>query len=414
MRDILISIFPMFVCLFWTVFLLTDYIETHNRSKGRLALFMLVATFLYSGHFVFFQHRIDLLPLSDTVYVFSNLSVYPLYYLYIRELTVSHSQRSWGYWLLTLPPVLIAVAVMFVYMKMSPEEFLQFTEHYLYHNTFTSLTGLAYVQAVIHHLGKFVFALQIIPILYFGNRHIHRFEHLIQTVYSNQEGKSLRPVQFLLILFAITSLFSFLSNIVGRHQFIEHPGLLSIPSLLFSFFLYFIGYVGYRQSFTIRELEAEIPHDGSPETDPSDVAESQGQQRQEPAAEDVAAAADAQSPEVTADVSLPLQQRIDALVRGQKLYLRPNLKISDLTNLLGSNRNYIYNAINVEMGISFSDYINRMRVEHAQQLMRQRPGILLSEAALKSGFSSTVSFYRAFKKFVGCAPKEWQPESVQI
>jgi YesN/AraC family two-component response regulator len=113
--------------------------------------------------------------------------------------------------------------------------------------------------------------------------------------------------------------------------------------------------------------------------------------------------------QAVASVSNGLRQRIEKLMHDEQLYLQPNLKISDLAQQLGSNRNYIYNAINVEMGLSFSDYVNGMRVEHAQQLMRQQPDLLLSEVAVNSGFSSTVSFYRAFKKFAGCAPKDWRP-----
>ena len=43
--------------------------------------------------------------------------------------------------------------------------------------------------------------------------------------------------------------------------------------------------------------------------------------------------------------------------------------------------------------------------------MKQNPAMLLGEVAVKSGFSSTVSFYRAFKKYIGCAPKEWQSDN---
>ena len=88
----------------------------------------------------------------------------------------------------------------------------------------------------------------------------------------------------------------------------------------------------------------------------------------------------------------------------EKLYLYPNLKVSDLAMRLNSNRNYVYNAINVEMGISFSDYINGQRIDYASQLLEAHPEMSINDVMIKSGFTSTSAFYRNFKKFKGITP----------
>lgn len=402
MKESIICSLPMFVCLFWAVFLLTRYFEGHKRAIGRLAIFMVVASVLYAGHYVFFLRLSSMLPLMDVLYVFANLSVYPLYFLYVEELTVGRKIYGVGHWLLVLPPPLIAMCTWFAYHAMTPEQTSLFIERYLYGNSWEQLSGTTYVQAVIHTVARVVFALQIIPILYFGNRNIQHFEHKLESVYSGQESKEVRPLQFLLWLFAITAFFSFVSNIIGRQQFAHSPSLLVIPSFLFSFFLYYIGYVGYRQKITIHDIERERSEIAALLPEPS-VVEAEATELQKLQTENV------EPEQAVASVSNGLRQRIEKLMHDEQLYLQPNLKISDLAQQLGSNRNYIYNAINVEMGLSFSDYVNGMRVEHAQQLMRQQPDLLLSEVAVNSGFSSTVSFYRAFKKFAGCAPKDWRP-----
>ena len=92
----------------------------------------------------------------------------------------------------------------------------------------------------------------------------------------------------------------------------------------------------------------------------------------------------------------------------QKPYLMPNLKLADLVKLLHSNRAYVYNVINRDMGTTFSEYINRLRVEHAKQLMNEQPELLHNTVAEMSGFSSATSFYRNFKLYIGCSPKEYQ------
>ena len=108
-----------------------------------------------------------------------------------------------------------------------------------------------------------------------------------------------------------------------------------------------------------------------------------------------------------------LRERIFQLVEEEKLYLKPNLKINDLAKLLNSNRNYIYQAINVGIGLSFSDYINQKRIEHAKQALMENPHVLLTEVATNSGFSSISTFYRNFRMFEGYSPSDFQQQCLK-
>ena len=90
------------------------------------------------------------------------------------------------------------------------------------------------------------------------------------------------------------------------------------------------------------------------------------------------------------------------------------LKIADVVSRLGTNRNYIYIAINREMGMSFNEYINRMRVAYAQALMDENPRMSLTEVAEKSGFNSATSFYRNFKLYMDCTPSDYQKRGASI
>ena len=103
-----------------------------------------------------------------------------------------------------------------------------------------------------------------------------------------------------------------------------------------------------------------------------------------------------------------LRERIEQLMRQEALYLDPNFKLNDLVRHLGSNRNYVYQALNVGMGMSFVEYVNRLRAEHAVRLMREHADLSLTEIGLRSGFASNVSLYRHFKAIYGCSPKEYR------
>ena len=103
-------------------------------------------------------------------------------------------------------------------------------------------------------------------------------------------------------------------------------------------------------------------------------------------------------------------KRIIALMEEQQVYLNQNLKLNDVAVMLGSNRNNISNCINSQRGISFSQYVNNYRVEHAQKLMRQMPELKITEVWMRSGFSSESAFFRAFKATMGMTPSEWKSQ----
>ena len=95
------------------------------------------------------------------------------------------------------------------------------------------------------------------------------------------------------------------------------------------------------------------------------------------------------------------------MVDGERLYLQPNLKINDLAQRLNTNREYIYRAINIGMGLSFADFINSRRIDYAARLLEDNPQTLLSEVVHKAGFSSPSAFYRNWKRFKDYSPKVW-------
>ena len=371
MLAILVSSLPMIVCGVLSVLIVLSLYDCRNMAKTRLLFFMATATLLYLAHFIYFNRLMAVIPLTDAIYCFCNLAVFPLYYLYIEELT-DYRPNRWRQALCLLPSLLGGMAVGLLYILMDRQEMTLFIEHYLYGNEFASLSGLTFWQAMIHVAVRIVFALQVPLVLYFGFRRITAYNAVVETNYSDIEGKRIVWVKTLLVLFAVTSLVSFVFNLIGRQRFIDEVVPLAIPAVLFSMLLLLIGHVGLNQRFSVQDIEAEVFLESEPI--PEDCAYSE------------------------------LLEKIRKLMSDEKLYLYPNLKVSDLARLLNSNRNYIYNAINVEMGISFSDYINSQRVDYASQLLKAHPELPINDVMFKSGFTSTSAFYRNFKKFKGITP----------
>ena len=371
MLAILVSSLPMIVCGVLSVLIVLSLYDCRNMAKTRLLFFMATATLLYLAHFIYFNRLMAVIPLTDAIYCICNLAVFPLYYLYIVELT-DYRPNRWRQAIYLLPSLLGGVAVGLLYILMDRQEMTLFIEHYLYGNEFASLSGLTFWQAMIHIAVRIVFALQVPLVLYFGFRRITAYNAVVETNYSDIEGKRIIRVKTLLVLFAVTSLASFIFNLIGRQRFMGEAVPLAIPAVLFSMLLLLIGHVGLNQRFSVQDIEAEVFLESEPI--PEDCAYSE------------------------------LLEKIRKLMSEEKLYLYPNLRVSDLARLLNSNRNYIYNAINVEMGISFSDYINSQRIDYASQLLKAHPELSINDVMFKSGFTSTSAFYRNFKKFKGITP----------
>lgn len=103
-----------------------------------------------------------------------------------------------------------------------------------------------------------------------------------------------------------------------------------------------------------------------------------------------------------------LMRRICELMEQEKLYLNNNLKLTDVAERLGSNRNVISACINTQCGYSFSQFISKYRVEHAKELLRQHPDLKIAEVWIESGFTTESSFFRAFKAITGMTPSDFK------
>jgi AraC-like DNA-binding protein len=87
----------------------------------------------------------------------------------------------------------------------------------------------------------------------------------------------------------------------------------------------------------------------------------------------------------------------------------PKLDLAELARRLGTNTRYLSRAFNEGLGLSFSELINRQRIEAAKQRLTAEGEILA--IALDVGFASKASFNRAFRTFAGCTPSEYRSQA---
>ena len=146
MIHLIASFLPLAVCTFWSVAIAITLRERGNRVAHRqLLLWSITATLLYAGHFLFFNRVINVIPVSDTIYVVSNLLVYPLYLHYIRVLTEGKASRR-HLWFIMLPSMVFGIIVAALYVMMSDDECRLFVDTYLYQNSMQGSPGFPWCR----------------------------------------------------------------------------------------------------------------------------------------------------------------------------------------------------------------------------------------------------------------------------
>ncbi len=86
---------------------------------------------------------------------------------------------------------------------------------------------------------------------------------------------------------------------------------------------------------------------------------------------------------------------------------RENLKLETIAPLFGYNSSYLGKIFTREVGETFNSYLDRIRIERSQELLRDRT-LKVYEIAEKVGYKNVDYFHKKFKKLVGESPAEYR------
>lgn len=84
-----------------------------------------------------------------------------------------------------------------------------------------------------------------------------------------------------------------------------------------------------------------------------------------------------------------------------------NLKLEMIASLFGYNSSYLGKIFSKTVGESFNTYVDRVRVNHAIELLTEG-SLKVYEIAEKVGYKNVDYFHKKFKKYVGISPAEYR------
>lgn len=221
---------PMMVCLFWFIFFIMRFFrhKEEPRIRWTILLFYLASTVLYTDHWLYFSDVES--TIGAYTYFIANLSVYPIYYMYLRALT--RTRMTWDNYVLFLPAVIIP----FVF----------------------------YPQ-----IARICFAIQVIWVWTRGFLLLRSTQQRLDNTYTDYRSHLLNPTRLLLILIGITAVVSTLLNILGRERF-DGSVLVCIPAVMMSILLFGLGYVA---AHTTMPAETVAPQEEDAKADRATTAE---------------------------------------------------------------------------------------------------------------------------------------------
>lgn len=102
---------------------------------------------------------------------------------------------------------------------------------------------------------------------------------------------------------------------------------------------------------------------------------------------------------------------VQEAVRRALVYVQKNnrkkIRLCDVAEAVGLSENYFCTLFHQTMGISFSAYLQKYRLQAAEQYLKNSE-LSGKEIAVLCGFASYPNFSSAFKKVYGEAPGQWR------
>ncbi len=231
--------------------------------------------------------------------------------------------------------------------------------------------------------GPLVFATELVwsvLLLYWSIRHYRKYRQWLNENFSDTEKLKFDWLRNFLYIFSaillLGALFDFTNSFLFRLSYIQYFYFEVVLALS----TYYLAVAGYLRSKTI-DLTF------------SDISEKTVESRRS----------------LLSDKELDrLKEKLTAVMRDERPYLEPTITLTDLTRIVGVNSNVLSHAINQGFDKNFNDFINEYRINEVKSKLRDADESTLLGIAFDSGFNSKATFNRAFKKFTGVSPKEYQ------
>jgi AraC-like DNA-binding protein len=89
-------------------------------------------------------------------------------------------------------------------------------------------------------------------------------------------------------------------------------------------------------------------------------------------------------------------------------YTNPELDLEGVVAATGTNRTKVNDVLKSELGMTFTSYLNKLRLTEAARLLTEKSDTTVAEIAYSVGYANVSYFNKLFKEEYGCTPKAFR------
>ncbi|WP_085298788.1 helix-turn-helix domain-containing protein [Cognaticolwellia mytili] len=313
----------------------------------------------------------------------------PSLWFYVEGVT---AEKPWElnikqarHFVLLLPAVLVSMMILFMPKDMHTAIFIDDLEVL---EPFAITLMVSLLIMILLWLGQCVYTFFRIT------RRLVTYRKQLKNVFSNNEGKELKWMNWLLLVAISTWLFS-LVTVLTSNLFDSFLFSLRAESLLSLLLVWSLIHFGLQQKPGFVGSNDEVTEDLASQNDNEDST--------------LDAPTKYQRSALDTEQSKRIANKINDIMEKEKLYLDSSLTLQKLSNYVAISPNYISQTLNETLSMNFFDFINKWRIEAAKPKILTNQDTVLN-VALAVGFNARSSFYKAFKQETGKTPSEFRKQ----
>lgn len=374
-----------------------------TKSKRILAVFFLSVWVYYAALGSYYLGYVNF-----TVYLYflfppSVLLMLPLFWLYVKSLVTEDFLFCPKHWLhfITALAVLIVNSILYNLLSSPQKEWFM-----VYGFTQTSDELLIRLNIQFYFVWDYLMFFIQIPIYFvLIIKEIKNHQTAIKQMFSSLEKKKLT---WLIWGSAIFFTLLILNNLLIQTDMIDRVGYritYNLAMLIFTVFLFFSG----MKQIDLYDLDTKQRQTSNDRKGKSFFNIRMNCSKKNLVSANYNQKDKYQASNLKKEEKEMIIDTLDKLMKTKKLFLNPELKITDLVNEVHYTRRQISQTINEKLNVNFYNFVNRYRIMEARRIMETDKLVKFSieGVALQVGFKSRSSFYTAFKTETEMTPSEF-------
>lgn len=314
----------------------------------------------------------------------------PSLWFYVEGITAENpwkiNLKQARYFILLWPALLISMMILFLPPAMHTAIFIDDIE---VTEPFAITLMVSILIMMLLWLGQCVYTIFRIT------RRLVTYRKQLKDVFSNNDDKELNWMNWLLFVAISTWLFS-LATLFSSNLFDNFLFNIRTESLLSLLLIWGLTHFGLQQKPGFSEYSDNASENIMSEND------NEANTVLSPPMKYQRSALDTEQSNRIAD-------KINDIMRKDKLYLDSSLSLQKLSSYVAISPNYISQTLNETLSTNFFDFINQWRIEAAKPKILANQDTVLN-VALEVGFNARSSFYKAFKQETGKTPSEFRKQ----